>query len=155
MLGEDANDIGRIWQKLVWAGALVGRSGLSTQAIAAIDIALWDLKARRAGVSLAKLIGAYRDEVPCYNTPGGFFSSSIDEVVANARASLTAGIGGIKIKVGHPDPAVARPCAALRDGVARASRGYLSERGVGGALRLAGAALRGTAPDSLGVDRRA
>lgn len=106
MLGEDANDIGRIWQKLVWAGASVGRSGLSTQAIAAIDIALWDLKARRAEVSLAKLIGAYRDEVPCYNTSGGFFSSSIDEVVTNARASLAAGIGGIKIKVGHPDPAV-------------------------------------------------
>src|SRR5690349_15388875 len=49
LIGEDPNDIGRIWEKLVWAGASVGRSGLSTQAIAAFDVALWDMKAKRAG----------------------------------------------------------------------------------------------------------
>ena len=40
LIGEDPSDIGKIWTKLVWAGASVGRSGLSTQAIAAFDIAL-------------------------------------------------------------------------------------------------------------------
>src|SRR5919108_3136434 len=63
ILGEDPSDIQRIWTKLVWAGASVGRSGLATQAIAAIDIALWDLKARRAGLPLAKLLGAHCDAV--------------------------------------------------------------------------------------------
>jgi L-talarate/galactarate dehydratase len=58
VIGEDPNDIQRIWTKLIWAGASVGRSGLATQAIAAIDIALWDLKAKRAGLPLAKLLGA-------------------------------------------------------------------------------------------------
>jgi len=106
LIGEDPSDIQRIWTKLVWAGASVGRSGLATQAIAAIDIALWDLKARRAGLPLAKLLGAHRDSVACYNTSGGFLSMSIERVVANARASLRQGIGGIKIKVGHPDPRV-------------------------------------------------
>ena len=106
LIGEDPSDIQRIWTKLVWAGASVGRSGLATQAIAAIDIALWDLKARRAGLPLAKLLGAHRDSVACYNTSGGFLSMSIEQVVANARASLRQGIGGIKIKVGHPDPRV-------------------------------------------------
>ncbi|WP_179429785.1 L-talarate/galactarate dehydratase [Spelaeicoccus albus] len=103
VIGEDPSDIGRIWTKLVWAGASVGRSGMSTQAIAAIDIALWDLKAKRADLPLAKLLGAYRDAVPCYNTSGGFLSTSIDEVVDNSRASIERGIGGIKIKVGQPD----------------------------------------------------
>ncbi|NGN64822.1 mandelate racemase/muconate lactonizing enzyme family protein [Streptomyces sp. A7024] len=105
LLGEDPSDIGRLWTKLVWAGASVGRTGLATQAIAAIDVALWDLKARRAGLPLAKLLGAHRDAVRCYNTSGGFLHTPIDEVCANATASLERGIGGIKIKVGQPDTA--------------------------------------------------
>jgi L-alanine-DL-glutamate epimerase-like enolase superfamily enzyme len=103
LLGEDPSDIQRIWTKLVWAGASVGRSGLATQAIAAIDIALWDLKAKRAGLPLAKLLGAQRDAVACYNTSGGFLSTPIEEVVANAAASVRRGVGGIKVKVGQPD----------------------------------------------------
>lgn len=103
LIGEDPNDIQRIWTKLIWAGASVGRSGLATQAIAAIDIALWDLKAKRAGLPLAKLFGAHRDSVACYNTSGGFLSSSIEEIIDNAHASIQRGIGGVKIKVGQPD----------------------------------------------------
>ena len=45
----------------MWAGASVGRSGVATQAVAALDVALWDLKARRADLPLAKLLGAHRD----------------------------------------------------------------------------------------------
>ncbi|MFM9370752.1 L-talarate/galactarate dehydratase [Streptomyces sp. Da 82-17] len=103
LLGEDPSDIGRIWTKLVWAGASVGRSGLATQAIAAYDVALWDLKARRAGLPLAKLLGAHRDSVRCYNTSGGFLHTPTEQVLDNAEASLASGIGGVKIKVGHPD----------------------------------------------------
>jgi len=104
LIGENPNDIGRLWTKLVWAGASVGRAGLSTQAVAAIDNALWDMKARRAGLPLARLLGAYRDGVPCYNTSGGFLSTPLEEVLDNVEASIASGIGGIKIKVGHPDP---------------------------------------------------
>ncbi|MEU8799845.1 mandelate racemase/muconate lactonizing enzyme family protein [Spirillospora sp. NPDC048819] len=105
LIGEDPSDIGRIWTKLAWAGASAGRSGLATQAIAAIDIALWDLKARRAGLPLAKLLGAHRDSVRCYDTSGGFLNAPLEEVLDNAAASAAAGIGGVKIKVGHPDHA--------------------------------------------------
>jgi L-talarate/galactarate dehydratase len=123
VLGEDPNDIQRIWTKLIWAGASVGRSGLATQAIAAIDIALWDLKAKRAGLPLAKLLGAYRDSVACYNTSGGFLSSSIEEIIENVQASVEQGIGGVKIKVGQPDSRidlqrVDTVRSALRDDVA-------------------------------------
>jgi L-alanine-DL-glutamate epimerase-like enolase superfamily enzyme len=104
LIGEDPNDIARLWDKLCWAGASVGRSGIATQAIAAMDIALWDMKAKRAGLPLAKLLGAHRDSVACYNTSGGFLSSSVEEICAAIDRSLAEGIGGIKIKVGQPDP---------------------------------------------------
>ena len=102
-LGQDPSDIDRIYQSLLWAGASVGRSGVATQAIAALDVALWDLKARRAGLPLAKLIGAHRDSCRVYNTSGGFLQASVEEVKEKATASLESGIGGIKIKVGQPD----------------------------------------------------
>ena len=105
LIGEDPNDIARLWTKLVWAGASVGRSGASTQAIAAVDVALWDLKAKRAGLPLAKLLGAHRDSVRCYNTSGGFLHESIEQVKDNATRTLENGVGGIKIKVGLPDSA--------------------------------------------------
>jgi len=103
LIGEDPSDIGKLWNKLCWAGASVGRSGLSTQAIGAFDVALYDLKARRAGLSLAKLLGSYRDSVKCYNTSGGFLHTPLPQLLANAQASRERGIGGIKLKVGQPD----------------------------------------------------
>ena len=103
IIGEDPNDIGKIYTKLLWAGASVGRSGVATQALAAIDIALYDLKAKRAGLPLAKLLGSYRDSVQTYNTSGGFLNASLDEVKERATRSIDDGIGGIKIKVGLPD----------------------------------------------------
>ncbi|VFR28140.1 O-succinylbenzoate synthase [plant metagenome] len=103
LIGEDPSDIGRLWTKLCWAGASVGRSGLSTQAIGAFDVALYDLKARRAGLPLAKLLGAYRDSVACYNTSGGFLHTPLEQLLVNASASRARGIGGIKLKVGQPD----------------------------------------------------
>jgi L-alanine-DL-glutamate epimerase-like enolase superfamily enzyme len=106
LIGEDPNDIARLWDKLCWAGASVGRSGLATQAIAAFDIALWDMKARRAGLPLAKLLGAHRDSVQCYNTSGGYLSMEIAEVKDRISMALAKGIGGIKIKVGQPDPMI-------------------------------------------------
>ena len=106
LIGEDPSDIGRLWTKLCWAGASVGRSGLATQAIGAFDVALYDLKARRAGLSLAKMLGAYRDTVACYNTSGGFLHTPLAQLLVNASASLERGIGGIKVKVGQPDRAL-------------------------------------------------
>ncbi|WP_299166537.1 L-talarate/galactarate dehydratase [uncultured Arthrobacter sp.] len=116
MIGEDPNDIAKLYNKLLWAGASVGRSGVATQALAALDIALYDLKAKRAGLPLAKLLGAHRDSVRTYNTSGGFLNASIDEVKERATQSLAEGIGGIKIKVGLPDSAEdLRRVAAVRE----------------------------------------
>jgi L-alanine-DL-glutamate epimerase-like enolase superfamily enzyme len=103
LLGEDPADIGRLWEKLAWLGASVSRTGVSVQAIAAFDTALWDLKAKACNLPLGKLIGAYRDSVPCYNTSGGYLNAPKDEVLRNVDASLELGLGGIKLKVGQPE----------------------------------------------------
>jgi L-alanine-DL-glutamate epimerase-like enolase superfamily enzyme len=102
-IGEDPNDIQKLYTKLLWAGAARGRPGGATPARAAHDIALYDLKAKRAGLPLSKLLGSHRDSVRTYNTSGGFLNASLDEVKARATRSLEEGIGGIKIKVGLPD----------------------------------------------------
>jgi L-talarate/galactarate dehydratase len=103
LIGQDPNDIAKIWTHLMWAGASMGRSGLTSQAIAPFDIALWDMKAKRAGLSVAKLIGAQRESIACYNTSGGFLNMPLPEVLDNVAACQAKGIGGIKIKVGQPD----------------------------------------------------
>lgn len=103
LLGENPSDITKLWDKLCWAGASVGRSGLATQAIGAFDVALWDIKARRSGLSLARLLGAQRDSVRCYNTSGGFLHTPLEQLLKNTDISREKGIGGIKLKVGQPD----------------------------------------------------
>ena len=103
LLDENPSDIQKLWTKLCWAGASVGRSGLATQAIGAFDVALWDLKARRANLSLARLLGAQRDSVRCYNTSGGFLHTPLEQLLENTDRSREQGIGGIKLKVGQPD----------------------------------------------------
>lgn len=103
LIGEDPNDIGRLWEKLAWLGASVSRTGVSVQAIAAFDVALWDLKAKSAGVSIGKLLGTFRESVPCYNTSGGYLNASTAEVLNNVDSALNRGLGGIKLKVGQPD----------------------------------------------------
>lgn len=116
LIGEDPNDIQRLFTKLLWAGASMGRSGLTTQAIAPFDIALWDMKAKRAKLPLAKLLGAQRDSVQCYNTSGGYLHTPLDQVLRNVEISQASGIGGIKIKVGQPDVATdLKRVAAVRE----------------------------------------
>lgn len=106
LLGQDPNDIAKLWDKLMWAGASMGRTGMTSQAISPFDIALWDMKAKRADLPLAKLLGAHRDSVQCYNTSAGFLHTPIDQVLKNVAAICERGIGGIKLKVGQPDLAI-------------------------------------------------
>jgi L-alanine-DL-glutamate epimerase-like enolase superfamily enzyme len=108
LLGEEPRDVQRLWLKLARNPALqwIGRAGITTLAQAAIDVALWDLKAKRAGLSLAKLLGAHRESVRCYNTSGGFLHTPTEQLLVNAAASRERGIGGIKLKVGQPDGSI-------------------------------------------------
>lgn len=103
LIGEDAEQIEALWQKLAWRTNSLGVGGLAYQVIAAFDSALWDLKAKGTGLPLAKLWGCYREGVRVYNSGGQYLQASIPEMQAAAKASVERGIGGIKMKVGQPD----------------------------------------------------
>ena len=75
-------------------------------AIAALDIALWDLKARALGLPLYKLLGPYREAIPIYGS-GGFTSYSEAELIAQLTGWAEAGITRVKMKIGR-DPSADR-----------------------------------------------
>ncbi|WP_138465597.1 mandelate racemase/muconate lactonizing enzyme family protein [Poseidonocella sp. HB161398] len=116
LLDEDPNRISWLWEKLAWRTNSLGEGGAAAQCIAAFDAALWDLKAKRAGLPLAHLLGAHREAVPVYNTSGQYLQATIPEMRDGAEAAIARGIGGIKMKVGQPDRAEdMRRIAALRE----------------------------------------
>lgn len=101
--GEDLKDVNRIWAKMTRHPAMqwVGRAGITTLAMAAIDIALWDLKAKAVERPLWSLLGGQvRDKVRAYNTDVGWLSISDKELVNGALRAVQEGFTGIKVKVG-------------------------------------------------------
>jgi L-alanine-DL-glutamate epimerase-like enolase superfamily enzyme len=112
LVGEDPTDTQRHWERLYWSDShWVGRSGIAHMAIAAVDIALWDLKAKAAGLPLYKLIGGHKPgQIRSYNTDGGWLNFDVPRLVDEMQALLAAGYAGVKMKIGSPDP---------RDDVAR------------------------------------
>jgi len=108
--GEDAADGDRLWLKLARFPAIqwVGRAGIAHLALAAIDIALWDLRAKQAGLPLWKLLGgATSTRLEAYNTDIGWLSVPRDKLVSGcARAVEEDGFRRIKLKVGHGDPMI-------------------------------------------------
>lgn len=100
--GRDALDVPRTWWAMVRAVRNVGRPGIASHAIAAIDVASWDLKARLLGLPLARLLGRAHDAVPIYGS-GGFTSYSDDRLVEQLAGWAEQGIPRVKMKLGrHP-----------------------------------------------------
>ena len=100
ILGEDPADTERLWEKVWWQLHWIGRHGLLSLAMSAVDIALWDLKAKRAGLPLYKFLGAAREKTPIYDTDGGWLNHSQEELVRESATRVEEGFRGIKIKVG-------------------------------------------------------
>ncbi|MDO8387475.1 MAG: mandelate racemase/muconate lactonizing enzyme family protein [Polaromonas sp.] len=120
LVGEDAGDINRLWKKLARNPALqwVGRAGITTLSHAAIDLALWDLKAKAAQQPLWKLLGGQvRDKVRAYNTDIGWLSIADDKLVEGAQRAVAQGFTGIKIKVGSTVERDLRRLAAVRKAI--------------------------------------
>jgi len=120
LIGEDAGDVSRLWQKLARNSALqwVGRAGITTLSHAAIDLALWDLKAKAAGQPLWKLLGGQvREKVRAYNTDIGWLSIADDKLVAGAQRAVAQGFTGIKIKVGSTVERDLRRLASVRQAI--------------------------------------
>jgi L-alanine-DL-glutamate epimerase-like enolase superfamily enzyme len=100
------------WDTMVRSIRNLGRPGIASMAIAAVDAALWDLKARLLDVPLVTLWGAVRDGVPVYGS-GGFTSYSLDQLQGQLGEWAEQGIKMVKMKVGRdPDADVDRVWAA-------------------------------------------
>ena len=116
LAGEEADQIERLWQKVWWALHYGGRGGPTVLAISAFDMALWDLKARRAGLPLWNLLGGYDPKVPCY--AGGIdLDLPLDALLRQTDGNLAKGFRAIKMKVGRKrlseDVERVAPCAGI------------------------------------------
>jgi L-alanine-DL-glutamate epimerase-like enolase superfamily enzyme len=116
VVGRDAMAPPAAWIAMVRAIRNLGRPGIASMAISAVDAALWDLKARLLDVPLVTLLGQVRAKVPLYGS-GGFTSYSIDMLRAQLGGWAAQGFRRLKMKVGRrPEDDVARVRAA-RDAV--------------------------------------
>ena len=107
LIGRDPREVRALWERLhrhseiLW----VGRAGITHLALGAIDIALWDLKAKAAGQPLWKLLGGSAEKtVEAYNTDGGWLNWTLETMVADCRRLVEEeGYRAVKLKVGAPD----------------------------------------------------
>jgi len=101
--GRDALDVPGAWAAMVAAIRNNGRPGICGMAISAVDVALWDLKAKLVSLPLASLLGRCRDAVPIYGS-GGFTSYDDEQLSSQLAGWVQQGIDTVKMKIGrHPD----------------------------------------------------
>lgn len=115
VVGSDPRDIERIWTRCWREVHSLGSAGMTRLAMAAIDIALWDLLAKRADLPLWRLLGGYRDSVPAYAS-GILAELDGASLLDQMRGFLERGYRAVKMKVGgvNPEEDVARVCSVRR-----------------------------------------
>lgn len=114
VLGRSAMDVEGCWWAMVGQLRNVGRTGLGSSAVAAVDVALWDLKARLLALPMVQLLGGVRDRVMAYGS-GGFTSYDDRQLREQLGGWAAAGLRAVKMKVGRvpaDDPARVRAARA-------------------------------------------
>src|SRR5437588_8491692 len=121
LIGTDSRKIVQIMERLRKSIHALTPGCVASTALAAIDVALWDLAARRANVPLYILLGGAQDRVRVYNTHVGWLNRDLDEMVALSREAVERdGFTALKLKVGKPDPEEDRErVATVREAVGR------------------------------------
>ena len=102
-----------------------------SSAIAAIDIALWDLKARLLGASLLSVLGKSRDTIPAYGS-GGFTSGTEKQLVDQMTGWATEGFGAVKMKIGRDPTADIRRVNAVHRALGTGTEIYVDANGAYG-----------------------
>jgi L-alanine-DL-glutamate epimerase-like enolase superfamily enzyme len=97
--GSPVDDVRAAWETMVRAVRNVGRPGIAATAISAVDIALWDLRARILGLPLYRLLGVRRTQVPIYGS-GGFTTYTVEKLQSQLRGWVEQGIPRVKMKLG-------------------------------------------------------
>jgi L-alanine-DL-glutamate epimerase-like enolase superfamily enzyme len=99
-VGLDVYDVEKLWDRM-FQPKIYGRRGLSTRAMSAIDIAVWDAIGKTAKVSVHKLLGAFTDRVPVY-VAGGYYveGKGLDGLVEELSTKVKKGAKVVKMKIG-------------------------------------------------------
>ena len=126
--GRNALDVGAAWEAMSAALRNVGRPGLGFMALSAVDVALWDLKARLLDVPLVGLLDAGHDAVPIYGS-GGFTSYTLARIREQLGGWVADGVPRVKMKISRdPDEDPARLTAA-REAIGPDAELYVDSNG--------------------------
>jgi D-arabinonate dehydratase len=99
LIDQDPFNIEKLWADMFWRVRGYGRKGIAFCALSAVDIGLWDLKAKALGLPLYRLLGPYAESVPIYGS-GGWTNFTVEELVAEMMGYVEQGIKRVKMKVG-------------------------------------------------------
>jgi len=102
LIAEDADCIEAIWRKMEFATHATTIGAITALALAAVDTALWDLRAKKQGLPLWKLAGGAKDSCPLYTTEGGWLHIEKEALVEDALLAKSKGFSGSKVKIGKP-----------------------------------------------------
>ncbi|WP_380055419.1 mandelate racemase/muconate lactonizing enzyme family protein [Falsihalocynthiibacter sp. SS001] len=102
LIGREAEEIDRIWRDLLFSTHATAVGAITSLALAAIDTALWDLRCKRAGLPLFRMLGGAKESVPMYTTEGGWLHIETEDLVADALGAQAKGFSGSKVKIGKP-----------------------------------------------------
>ena len=102
IIGDDADMIEAIWHKLEFATHATTIGAITAIGLAAIDTALWDLRAKKQGLPLWKLAGGAKEKAPLYTTEGGWLHIEPQALVDDALQAKAKGFRGSKVKIGKP-----------------------------------------------------
>jgi L-alanine-DL-glutamate epimerase-like enolase superfamily enzyme len=128
VIGRDAMDVPGAWEAMRHAVRNLGRPGIASTAIAAVDSALWDLKARLLGLPLLTLLGAARGAIPVYGS-GGFTSYLLDRLREQLGGWSAAGISRVKMKVGRDPAADLQRVQAVRGAIGKSDELFVDANG--------------------------
>ena len=115
LIGKDAEDIEALYEAMQWHVHYVARGGIASFAISAIDIALWDIRCKKAGQPLWKLAGGTSDRCKAY--AGGIdLNFPLPKLIKQTDGYLKRGFNAVKIKIGQPELATdVERIKAIRD----------------------------------------
>src|SRR2546422_4352961 len=107
LIGEDPTQVGRLWDKMYRADRGIRKVGVAGYALSALDIGLWDVTGKAAGLPLAKLWGAVTDRV-AGDGSGGRGSYTVEDLIGEAKRYVAMGGRYYKMKNPDPDPGAHR-----------------------------------------------